>query len=224
MLLARGYRGVTFGEAVAGGGPRRRLAVTFDDAFSSVLEVARPILEERGLTGTVFVPTDYPDTGRPLAWQGLSQWEGGPYHPELACMTWDELRGLADAGWEIGAHTCSHPRLTTINSDQLAWEMTHSRARCGEEIGRPCTSLAYPYGDVNPRVATAAADAGFGAAAELPTRFLVGQPLRWPRVGVYHRDDISRFGLKVSRGVRLARRTGMLDTIASTRRRLARRA
>jgi peptidoglycan/xylan/chitin deacetylase (PgdA/CDA1 family) len=221
-LLARGYQGATFTEVAKSRGPVRPLVVTFDDAFTSVLELAHPILDDLGIPGTVFVPTDYPDTGRPLAWQGLHMWEGGPYHHELSCMSWDELRGLARDGWEIGAHTCSHPHLTTIDDDQLARELIESRTRCSEELEAPCTSIAYPYGDVDPRVADAAASAGYDAAADLGTRFLVGQPLRWPRVGVYRRDDISRFGLKVSRALRYVRRTGMLDGMASTRRRLAR--
>ena len=61
LLLERGYRGVTFSQAVAAGAPAKALAITFDDAWASVLERARPVLAARGVPATVFVPTDYPD-------------------------------------------------------------------------------------------------------------------------------------------------------------------
>ncbi len=33
----------------------------------------------------------------------------------LPCMTWDEVRELRDAGWQIGAHTHSHPNLSKLS-------------------------------------------------------------------------------------------------------------
>ena len=53
LLVRRGYRGVTFEQAVRA--PHERtVAVTFDDAYRSVLELARPILDRLGLPATVF--------------------------------------------------------------------------------------------------------------------------------------------------------------------------
>ena len=42
-LLDRGYRGATFSEAVSAPPAPRTLAVTFDDAYRSVLRLAFPI-------------------------------------------------------------------------------------------------------------------------------------------------------------------------------------
>src|SRR5215212_4687937 len=58
-LVARGYRGATFTTAVVDRPYRRTLAVTFDDAYASVLELGFPILERLGLPGTVYVPTSF---------------------------------------------------------------------------------------------------------------------------------------------------------------------
>ena len=35
-------------------------------------------------------------------------------------MSWAELRTLADAGWEIGSHTVTHPHLTQLDDATLA--------------------------------------------------------------------------------------------------------
>jgi peptidoglycan/xylan/chitin deacetylase (PgdA/CDA1 family) len=207
LLVRRGHRGATFAEVADGSVDGRAVAVTFDDAYLSVLERAKPILDAAGFPGTVFVPTDYPDRPeRPMAWDGIDQWLGGPHEPDLRPMSWGQVGQLADAGWEIGSHTRSHPRLTRLPDDALARELRESRATLEERLGRPCTTLAYPYGDHDARVVAAAGAAGYAAAGTLPGRLPRPEPLAWPRVGIYHADDERRFRLKVSAGMRLLRR------------------
>jgi peptidoglycan/xylan/chitin deacetylase (PgdA/CDA1 family) len=238
LLAARGYRGVTFSEAVAasggerGGGAgsgsagpargdraagRARLAaITFDDAFRSVLTLARPILDEHGFTATVFAPTDYMG-GERLRWQGIEQWLGGEHEAELQPMSWEELRSLAQAGWEIGSHTRSHPHLTQTDDATLARELAESKATCEQQLGLPCPTLAYPYGDHDQRVVRATAAAGYSAAAALPDRLRGRDPLAYPRVGVYRVDDDRRFRLKVSPALRRLRGSRAWDALSAIR-------
>jgi peptidoglycan/xylan/chitin deacetylase (PgdA/CDA1 family) len=206
LLVGRGYTGASFHEAVAAPPAPRTLAVTFDDAYRSVLELAFPILSPLGIPGTVFVATDFAGKD-PMAWPGIDRWLGGPHEHELAGMSWSDLSLLAEAGWEIGSHTRSHPHLTRLDDASLEAELRGSRETCAERLGRPCRSLAYPYGDVDERVVRAAREAGYESAGTLPKRFIRPCPLQWPRVGVYHGDDARRFRIKVSRGVRFLRRT-----------------
>jgi peptidoglycan/xylan/chitin deacetylase (PgdA/CDA1 family) len=198
LLLRRGYRPATFGQAVTSPPARRTFAVTFDDAYRSVLELAHPIMERLGVPGTVFAPSDWVGREEPMRWDGIDQWLGGPHEQELLCLGWPELRALADGGWEVGSHTCSHPRLTTLADEDLRRELEESRAACEEGMGRPCRSIAYPYGDVDARVVEATRSAGYELGAALPKRHGSRDPLDWPRVGVYNRDDLRRFKLKVS--------------------------
>jgi peptidoglycan/xylan/chitin deacetylase (PgdA/CDA1 family) len=217
-LLGRGYRPATFSAAVAG---RGMLAVTFDDAFATVGTLGLSVLRELGVPGTVFVPTAFPDSHGPLLWPGLEQWPDSPYAGELRCLGWDELAGLADAGWEIGSHTRSHPHLTQLADAALADELERSRAAVEEGLGRPCRSIAYPYGDVDARVVAAARDAGYSVAASLPKgRFARGAPLDWPRVGVYNADDLRRFRIKAARPLRVVRGTPLWDVAAAAARRI----
>ena len=201
-LLSRGYRPATFTEAVRG---RGLLAVTFDDAFHTVGSLALPVLRELGVPATVFVPTAFPDGGGPLTWPGIEHWPGGPHEDELRCLTWGELADLADLGWEIGSHTVTHPRLTTIDDRRLSWELAHSKRTVEARLQRPCSSIAYPYGDEDARVVAAARQAGYLAAAALPSRPHADEALRWPRVGAYRRDNRLRLAAKTSPGVRRLR-------------------
>lgn len=205
LLASRGYRAVTFSEAVALGGRGRYVAITFDDAYTSVFERARPILDRHGFVATVFAPTDWIGTGSPMSWQGIEHWHGGPFEQELVPLDWERLRELAATGWEIGSHTLTHPHLPALADEELARELSASKAACEAGMGRPCSSLAYPYGDVDDRCAAAARAAGYTAAAALPRRLASRDPLRWPRLGIYCADDDRRFRMKISRLMRAAR-------------------
>lgn len=196
---------MTFSQAVLGDVPRCAVAVTFDDAYRSVGTLAKPILDDLGWPGTVYVPTDWAGREEPMTWPGIDQWLGGPHEHELVAHDWDELRALRDAGWEVGSHTCSHPHLTTLDDAELARELRASRETCAAELGA-CESIAYPYGDVDERVVAATAAAGYRTAASLPLRPHVRRPLEWPRVGVYHVDDLRRFRVKTAPSVRRLRR------------------
>jgi peptidoglycan/xylan/chitin deacetylase (PgdA/CDA1 family) len=208
-LMSRGWRAVTFSEAVLAPGRERVLAITFDDAFASVKRYAAPVLARYEAPATVFAPTAFMDSGAPLEWSGVAQWKQSPFAGELAAMGWPELRELAQSGWEIGSHTCTHPRLTTLDDERLAEELTRSRDRCAQEIGRPCRSIAYPYGDVDARVAAAAAAAGYEAGAKLAADLHHEGPLRFPRVGIYHPDGWPRFRLKVAGPTRRLRASAL---------------
>jgi peptidoglycan/xylan/chitin deacetylase (PgdA/CDA1 family) len=195
-LLERSYEGARFHDVATSRASGRVFAITFDDAYRSVLELAWPILSDLGVPATVFAVTDFAADGRPLAWPGIDHWQCGPHAHELRGLVWDELAGLTDGGWEVGSHTRTHPRLTQLDDDDLDRELRESRQACEDALGRPCRSLAYPYGDVDPRVIGAAARAGYTAAAiEGLAR---ARPLAWPRVGVYHRNSMRLFRLKAS--------------------------
>ena len=205
MLRRRGYRGATFSRAVTEPPARRTVAVTFDDAYRSVIELARPILERHGFPGTVFVPTAHAGAERPMSWPGIDQWIGTRDEHELTPMSWDELRELANAGWEIGSHTRTHPHLTQLGDDEVASELGDSRTDVEDALGLPCDAIAYPYGDVDDRVTAAARAAGYRHAAALPGHWHSPRPLEWPRVGVYQADSPWRFRLKASAAARRLR-------------------
>jgi peptidoglycan/xylan/chitin deacetylase (PgdA/CDA1 family) len=198
LLKRAGYRGVTFADAmqIRSG---RVVAITFDDAFLSVLQRAKPLLDSVGYPATVYAPTAYLDTPeQPLKWDGIDQWHGGEYEHELLPMSWDQLGELAEAGWEIGSHTRTHPRLVKLDDETLAEELRGSRARLEAELGEPCRSFAYPFGEVDERVIAAARAAGYDAACTLLESYGGTSALSWPRVGIWRSDGPLSFRFKVA--------------------------
>jgi peptidoglycan/xylan/chitin deacetylase (PgdA/CDA1 family) len=201
-LTRRGYRSARFTDAITNTRQGPVAVVTFDDNYRSVLEIAKPILDRHEYLGTLFVPTDWPGQQRPMSWQGIDRWLGTPHEQEMLSLTWQELRELSEQGWEIGSHTCSHPHLPELDGAMLERELTDSKERIEQELGRPCTSLAYPYGDVDQRVCDNAGKVGYLAAGTIPRVLTSAEPLRWPRTPIFHGDDLRRFRLKVSPTIR----------------------
>lgn len=204
-LRRRGWRGATFRDAVFNPPAERTLSVTFDDAFASVGRLAYPILSSLGLPGTVFAPSAFMSSEQPLSWPGIEHWLRTPSASELESMSWEGLGRLVQEGWEVGSHTRTHPHLTQLDESALRTELEQSREEIAGRLGIRCDTIAYPYGDVDSRVAEAALAAGYVAGASLSRPLTPLGPERWPRIGVYHDDPMWRFRLKVSRAVRYLR-------------------
>jgi peptidoglycan/xylan/chitin deacetylase (PgdA/CDA1 family) len=202
-LLERGYRGTTFSEAVLSRPRGKTVAVTFDDAYRSIGEQGLPLLSRLGLPATLFVPTHWVGRDTPMAWKNIDRWVGSAHENELLPLSWAEITSLSNSGWEIGSHTRSHPDLTTIGDDALKTELAGSRADLEQRLGRPCRSIAYPYGFVDARVVRAAERAGYRTGAALPVRVHRPRPLEWPRVGVFANDADARFRAKASPRLRM---------------------
>ncbi len=133
----------------------RPVVLTFDDGYADVLEHAAPILAAFGFTAAIFPVLDL---GR-----RFNHWDDAP---ELKgpLLGVDDLRALDRAGFELGSHTMTHPRLTAAGDAALAWELARSRDVLAGIAARPLPVLAYPYGSVDDRVKRAVRGAGYEAA------------------------------------------------------------
>jgi peptidoglycan/xylan/chitin deacetylase (PgdA/CDA1 family) len=83
-------------------------------------------------------------------------------------LSWQEIGEMSGAGIEFGAHTVTHPNLTTVSDEALAWELAESKRVLEERLGRSIRTLAYPIGThcaYDARVMEAARNCGFGLAA-----------------------------------------------------------
>jgi peptidoglycan/xylan/chitin deacetylase (PgdA/CDA1 family) len=143
MLDAHGYRTVRLVEAVARlregkSFPNRTCVLTFDDGFQTVYAEAFPVLQRYAMSATVFLTVGAGDALQ--SGERLPTLEGRPM------LSWPEIREMQQAGIDFGAHTLTHPDLTRLPAEQVAIEMSASKARIESELGTPVTSFAYPFG------------------------------------------------------------------------------
>jgi peptidoglycan/xylan/chitin deacetylase (PgdA/CDA1 family) len=64
-------------------------------------------------------------------------------------MNAGEVTALADAGMEIGAHTVTHPILSTLSPEQAWSEISQSKVALERLLGRRIETFAYPNGRPN---------------------------------------------------------------------------
>jgi hypothetical protein len=86
-----------------------------------------------------------------------------------------------------------------LDDEELRTELEGSKLDCEENLGAECTSLAYPYGQVDERVARATHKAGYIAAAALDVTDQSASEhgrLSWPRLSLYRKDSWARFVVK----------------------------
>jgi peptidoglycan/xylan/chitin deacetylase (PgdA/CDA1 family) len=83
--------------------------------------------------------------------------------PEDAGLRAEHVAALAAGGFEIGFHTRRHHPLPGLAAADLDAAMAEGRAELDEATGGRLTTIAYPHGRADERVAAAARAAGFGA-------------------------------------------------------------
>jgi peptidoglycan/xylan/chitin deacetylase (PgdA/CDA1 family) len=121
-------------------------------------------------------------------------------------ISWDQARAMSEHGIEMGGHTASHPILTRISLDDVTMELSKSKGRIEEELGKPILSFAYPNGqstDFNTEIVARAIGVGYKAAFTLlpgPTRYstVLDRPFEIRRVFLGHDDNFSRFVAKLT--------------------------
>jgi peptidoglycan/xylan/chitin deacetylase (PgdA/CDA1 family) len=138
--------------------PERAALITFDDGYSSVREVALPLLESFGYPAVLFMPTDF--VGRTNLFDLESE-------PEEPLCDWDDLRELVRRGFAVQSHGASHRAFSELAPTDRALEIERSKAALEAELAQPVELFSYPYGDdggTSPDVREALARAGYLAA------------------------------------------------------------
>jgi peptidoglycan/xylan/chitin deacetylase (PgdA/CDA1 family) len=171
--------------------PPKPVVLTFDDGTADFYEVALPLLAEHGFTATLF------------ATSGWMTGEGG-----RACcrksppgmLSWDQLRAIAAAGIEIGAHTVSHPQLDQLPPDLLRLELTDSKRELESQLGQPVTGVAYPFGYASRLVRAHAAGAGYEYGCEVGNRLATSasEPFALPRLTISRSTRLPGFARTVA--------------------------
>lgn len=164
-LLARaGYHAVTLervfdawhGRATL---PARPIVLSFDDGYPPDVSVALPVLRARG-------------------WPGVLNLQVGN-------LIARKVKELLAAGWEVDAHTFTHPDLTHVDASRLWREVDGSRRSIQRTYGIPVDFFCYPAGRYDAAVLAAVRRAGYrGATTTQPGLARSSEPFTLSRVRV----------------------------------------
>ncbi|MBM2821855.1 MAG: polysaccharide deacetylase [Thermoleophilia bacterium] len=180
-------RSVTIRElakALAAGIAQDAVAITFDDGFANAVEHAAPLLEERGLTATIFCVAGHLG--------GTNDWPSARDRgPRARLASASMLEALATEGFEIGSHGMEHAPLTGASEATLLQELSTSRTVLEDAVGTSVTSFAYPYGALPGGAGRNAVRQSYDAACTTALRRVSADddPLLLPRIDAHYVRD-----------------------------------
>jgi peptidoglycan/xylan/chitin deacetylase (PgdA/CDA1 family) len=85
-------------------------------------------------------------------------------HHRESILSWDEIAEMSKEGISFGSHTRTHPRLSTLQMEDVVKEVYGSKKEMEEAMGRKITSFAYPGGDHNKQIRQIVQSAGYSYA------------------------------------------------------------
>ena len=183
-LAKHGYHAVTLKQAYDSWTkgaklPAHPIVISFDDGYLSQYTQAFPVL-------------------RAHHWPGVLNMEVNFLHGVGALAPW-RVRNLIAAGWELDAHTLTHPDLTTVSDAEL-WRQVHgSRIALRRLFHVPVDFFCYPAGRYNARVINAVKLAGFLGATT--TNYGLARPpgfFTLDRIRINGSDGVSGFASKLT--------------------------
>jgi peptidoglycan/xylan/chitin deacetylase (PgdA/CDA1 family) len=151
--------------------PRRPVVLTFDDGYPSHATRALPLLAARG-------------------WPGVLHLKLGNV-TERGGISAVQVRALVAAGWELGAHTLTHPDLRGLDDRALEHEVAGSRRAIERRFGTRVRFFCYPSGRYDARVLGAVRRAGYLGATTTEHGFATPErPFELKRIRISRGDGV----------------------------------
>lgn len=130
---------------------------------------------------------------------------GLPSHSDLM-MTRQQVRELRRHGMSVGAHTVTHPILTSLDEDTARREIADGRRDLEETLNEPVKVFAYPNGkpgrDYDASHVALVREMGFDAAVSTAwgVSSRTSDPMQLPRFTPWD-TDVNRFGLRLAQNL-----------------------
>ncbi|MFZ3171373.1 MAG: polysaccharide deacetylase family protein [Carboxydocellales bacterium] len=161
LLADLGYQSVNLGEVVAflrqgRPIPEKSVVITFDDGYRDNFYWARPILLKYGFRATFFLVSER--VGKTNTWD---QAKGSPH---LELLNTEEIRTMVEEGFQFGAHSRTHTRLTDLSAAKAKDQIAGSKGYLEKTLGVPINYFCYPYGRYNKLIVDLVRKSGYAAA------------------------------------------------------------
>jgi hypothetical protein len=122
-----------------------------------------------------------------------------PEAVEEAILTWEDIRSMSTEGVSFGAHSVSHPILTSIPIEKARYEICECKSRIEKHIDQKVDYFAYPNGESDSAIAKVVEESGFSGALGVGQTWITHTTdrFRLGRVGIYW-DALNVFRLMLS--------------------------
>ena len=120
-------------------GKKKAITFSFDDGVRQDIRLIE-ILNKYNLKSTFNLNSEL------LGIVGTAEGNGKTIRIDMVCK--DEIKSLYN-GHEVAAHTLTHPNLTTLDKDQVIYQVEKDRNNLSELCGYEVVGMAYPCGGIN---------------------------------------------------------------------------
>lgn len=157
----RGMQSITFneydmysrGEKPINTFPKKPFILTFDDGYENNHYNMLPLTKAYGFKGVIFLLGDFACTS--------NTWDKNENPEDNKLMNTSQKNDFLEAGWEIGAHTNSHPNLLNLSNSEALNEISSSKKSLEEAFNTKVISFAYPFGNYNSEIKSLVEKSGF---------------------------------------------------------------
>jgi peptidoglycan/xylan/chitin deacetylase (PgdA/CDA1 family) len=182
-LHQRGFRGTSIRDLLKPQPDEARsrlVGLAFDDGYANFAEYSLPILQRYGFTATAFIVAGR--FGAENIWAN---------EPPKALLTAEQVRLVADAGFEVGSHSMRHFSLSSAPDGELTEEIVKSRHILQQISGQDVSGFCYPFGQHDARVVRYVQTAGYEYACACGYSEFTGR-FALPRIYVGNDDSSAR--------------------------------
>ncbi len=113
--------------------PKKAVIIVFDDGFSSVYNIAKPIMDQYGFVGSVATVSNYATRGG----------------PSTRYMNWTQIEDLSSDGWSIESHGMSHLHMSMLNESAFRTQLLDAKKNITTHTAKTPSSFVFPFHESN---------------------------------------------------------------------------
>lgn len=153
--------------------PDQPLLITFDDGYRDNYENAFPVLQRYGYKGTFYIITGM-----------VGQKDR---------VTNEHIREMVSSGMSMGSHTVNHLALAELSPRQVEEELTASKKKLEDILGKAVDSISYPKGSFNDNTRELAHTIGYDYAftVKYGTCARKAEPYTLKRIPIFRFDPVA---------------------------------
>ena len=194
MLKKLGYKGLSLNKLkpyLDGEKRGKVVGITFDDGYKNNLINAAPILLKYNFSATCFIVSER---------IGASNiWDLEKKITQRPLMSKNEIKEWINLGMDIGAHSKTHPDLTSISFDKVKEELFDCKRDLEDFFKIPISGFCYPFGRLNESILNEVRNSGYSLAVTMQRGRVQRNTniYNLPRIPVNHRTLPHLFLVKI---------------------------
>ncbi len=159
----------------------KNIAFVYDDGYAHLARTLPSLMSEFDFSPAIALPTFFIDS--------FNKWDYSSLFRQERHLSKSEIVQLSEAGVEFISHGHSHVALTRCSERKLIAELIRSKEILEDIIGKPVTTVSYPFGMCNKRVIDKALAVGYTHGLTMQHPMSTDSSMQIGRYGIHCFDS-----------------------------------